>query len=54
MSTLTRFAVVTFVLIALYLLVRNSAMYNTVIGYSAQLFSRAYGSLTSGRQDVPK
>lgn len=54
MNTLVRFAVVTFVLVGLYLLVRNSAMYNTAIGYSAQLFSRAYSSLTSGRQDVQK
>ena len=52
MSTLTRFAIITFVLIALYLLVKNSALYNTAIGYSANLFSRAYGALTSGRQDV--
>jgi multisubunit Na+/H+ antiporter MnhC subunit len=54
MSTLTRFAIITFVLVGLYLLVRNSAMYNTAIGYGAQLFSRAYGALVTGRQDVQK
>jgi hypothetical protein len=50
MNTLTRFAIVTFVLVALYLLVRNSAMYKTVIGYSASLFSKSYGALVSGQQ----
>jgi multisubunit Na+/H+ antiporter MnhC subunit len=50
MSTLTRFAIITFVLVALYLLVRNSALYRTVIGYGASLFSRSYGALVSGQQ----
>jgi len=52
MNTLTKFAILTFVLVALYLLVRNSALYNTAIGYGASLFSRAYGALVTGRQDV--
>lgn len=50
MKMLTRFAVLTFILVALYLLVRNSAMYRTAIGYGASLFSRAYGALVTGKQ----
>jgi len=52
MSTLTRFLIMTFVLVALYLLVRNSAIYKTAIGYGASLFSRAYTALVTGKQNV--
>lgn len=52
MSTLTRFGVITIVLVVLYLLVRNGAMYRTVINFGSFLFSRAYSSLVTGRQDV--
>lgn len=45
---ITRFLIVTFILVALYLLVRNSALYKTMIGYLASLFSKAYGSLVRG------
>jgi hypothetical protein len=52
MKTLTRFLVLTFILVALYLLVRNSAIYKTAIGYGANLFSRAWGALVQGKQGV--
>jgi hypothetical protein len=52
MSTLTRFAVLTIVLIVLYLLVRNGALYKTAIKYGTAFFSKMYYALVSGRQDV--
>lgn len=52
MSYAVRFIILTFVVIGLYLLVRNSAIYKTAIGYGASLFSRAYSALVTGKQDV--
>jgi len=52
MSLALRFVILTFVIVGLFLLVRNSALYNTAIGYGASLFSKAYGALVTGRQDV--
>jgi hypothetical protein len=50
MSLAVRFVILTFIVVGLYLLVRNSALYRTVIGYGASLFSKSYGALVSGQQ----
>jgi multisubunit Na+/H+ antiporter MnhC subunit len=52
MSLAVRFVILTFIVVGIYLLVRNSALYKTAIGYGASLFSRAYSALVTGRQDV--
>jgi hypothetical protein len=50
MSLGIRFIILTFIVVGLYLLVRNSALYNTAIGYGAQTFSKAYRALVTGQQ----
>ena len=50
MKAITRFLIITFIVIGLYLLVRNSAVYKTAIGYGSSLFARMIGALTTGRQ----
>lgn len=52
MSLGVRFIILTFVVVALFLLVRNSAVYKTALGYGANLFSRAYSALVTGQQSV--
>lgn len=54
MKLATKVIILTFVVVGLGLLVRNSGFYQTIMGYSASLFSRAYSSLVTGRQDVPQ
>lgn len=49
MSVLGRILVFTFVLTGLYLLVRNSVMYKSILGFSAATFSKAYTALVRGQ-----
>ena len=54
MKVLTRFGVITIVLVVLYLVIKNAGMYDTILGYGSTIFSRFYSALTTGDQRAPK
>jgi hypothetical protein len=50
MRLAARIFVITIIVAGLYLLVRNSVVYKSLIAWASSMFARAYGALTKGEQ----
>jgi hypothetical protein len=50
MKYVTRVFVATIIIAALYLLVRNSVPYKSLIAFASSVFAKTYGALTRGEQ----
>lgn len=48
MSLATRLLILTFVLVGVYLLARNSVVYKSTIAFLSASFAKAYGALVKG------
>lgn len=49
MNTAVRFLILTFVLVGVYLFVRNSVTYKIILGNLSSWFARAYSALVEGK-----
>jgi hypothetical protein len=51
MKTATKLLILTFVLVGVYLLARNSVVYKSALAFISASFAKAYGALVKGETE---